>query len=122
MSKSKLEMMESNLYKWLIKNRYRLVVVLLVSVALSNVSRLPYINLVFSKDLTFPFIFFVISLVFKVKIETTIKVGCLLFFPAFIFLIIDRGNVAEIIGNLIFMIFASGIVRAFISYDQKENQ
>ncbi|KKS10328.1 MAG: hypothetical protein UU66_C0047G0013, partial [Parcubacteria group bacterium GW2011_GWB1_41_5] len=98
MVKNIAEQLEKNFYKWVIDKRYKLILILIISLVLSSVSNLPYINLVFSKDLSLPLIFFIAFLIFDIKPSTIIKIGIFLLLPAFIFLLLDRIFLEETIG------------------------
>lgn len=111
MKKMQIEELEKIFYKKVISNRYRLILMIVVTLILANVSHIPYLNLFLTKEISLLIFIFIGLLVFNLKSSIVFQVGIFLFLPAFLFQIVGKPEIAEMIGNLIYIVFLVGIFK-----------
>lgn len=106
-----MEKIEKRLINWTINNRYKIILLLIAAAFFANISKLPYLNLIFTKDIS-SLIIIVISLaIFDVKIKNMFLIGILLFLPTFLLQLIGKTVTAEFFANCIYIIFVVGVIK-----------
>lgn len=111
MEKIKMNNIEKKSLGWVINNRYKIILLLIAAVFFGNISKLPYLNLIFTKDTSFLIIIVVSLAIFNVKVKNIFIVGILLFLPTFLLQLIGKTAVAEFIANCIYTIFIVGVIK-----------
>lgn len=109
--REKLENLEKIIFNWVVFNRHRIVFLALVSLLIVLLSFLPYVNLLILKELI-PVIIF-IAAIFILDLDETkiIKLGILILVVALFLFLIDRLETAEILGNYLYLIFLTAVLK-----------
>jgi len=102
---------EKRFLRWTIDNRHKIVLLLIATVIFGNISRLPYLNLIFTKDISSLIIIVFSLIIFKIRIKSIFIIGILLFLPTFLLELIGKMEMAEFIANCVYTIFAVGVVK-----------
>ena len=113
----KIENFEKRLLSWMINSRYKIILLLIATVFFGNISRLPYLNLIFTRDISFLIITVISLIIFRIKIIHIFMIGILLLLPTFLLQIIGKTALAEFIANCIYIIFLVGVIKAIIKDD-----
>lgn len=111
MDKVKIENFEKILFNWMIGNRYKIILLLMTAVFFGNISRLPYLNLIFTKDVSSLIIVVIGLVIFNIKTKSIFLIGILLFLPTFLLQLIGKIVIAEFLANCIYIIFVVGVIK-----------
>lgn len=120
MDKSRILKIENIFYSWVFANRFRLVILLGAVFFLLNVSHLPYLNLVFTKEVGLMLIVFICLMLFKVNSTKVFKFAIFLFLFAFLAELFKKADLVERFGDLIYIILLAGVITGLMRYGNEQ--
>lgn len=106
---------ERKFYIWLVSNRYKILLILIVAFITSVIQRLAYFSIVFKTEFAILILTILISVVFNIASRDIVKVGLVLLLPAFFLQILDKSATAEFVGNIIYTLFLIGVFKGINS-------
>ena len=116
MRKINFEEREKSFYKWIVDHRYRVMLVMVLAIIFMNISNLPYLNLVFNKDINILILVVVAILMFNLRVYDLFKMGAVLLLSAFMFQVIRKVQTAELLANCAFAVFVVGLFITFLLF------
>lgn len=117
--KDELQKIEDYLYRWLKDNKYKSLTVMFSTLVLLNSTRIPYINLYLTQEVSYLVTILFIIGVFNIQVKKIFKTGLVLFLLAFVFYIFDRNEVADRIGNIIYSLFLFGVIKSLLLINKR---
>lgn len=113
---------ESKFAKWIVDNKYRLITIALLLIFSLLIKDSFELRLFLDTKSIFGIVIILSLLILKIKPTLLFAVSILLFIPALAFILFDELHVAEVVGNTIYILFFTGIMRSIIGFreDKKE--
>lgn len=105
---------EKKLFVWLISERHKIFIVLLVVFLMWGLSLLPYLNLLINTPLIVLVVIVSSLILFNVKYDRVILLAVLLFLPAFLGVLLEEYRMTEFITGYIYGFLLLGTVLAIL--------
>ncbi|QQG47086.1 MAG: hypothetical protein HY044_03010 [Candidatus Woesebacteria bacterium] len=119
MKKYKTDQIEIAIYRWIIRKRVKIILSLIAIAIIYLFSILPYFNILISKEMVYLIITIIVILIFGLKSQTIFKITVLLLFLTFFLVFIKRDYLAELVGDVVFVLFALGIFMQIFKNNEK---
>ena len=105
---------EKKLYTWLVSERHKIIVLVLVILFMWMLTFIPYLNLLINMSFIIVIATMLSLILFKVNSNRIILLAILLFLPSLIAVLLREYNMAEVIGNYIYGFLLLGSILSIL--------
>jgi len=114
---------EKKAIDFILLNRFKIYLLVVVAFILRFISSLPYLNLIITNFITILILVIFSMYIFKPYIKRFLFISVILFPLMFLFTFLQRDEVAEMLGNLEYAILLVGVIVIFreMLKDEKNN-
>ncbi len=109
--------LEVGVEKWIYQNRFKIIRFLIAAIFLRLFSAVPYLNLIISPEYVYYLMVIAGILIFNIKVSGLIISAIFLFIVSFGFFAMGTVEIAESVGNFIYVILFFGALKAIFAYE-----
>ncbi len=108
---------EKKIYVILLRYKYKLALLIAFYFVVQFFARLPYLNLIFSKDIIIMILSIFTIVIFEINTKKVMFLGILVLIISFFAEVIGRRELAEFLGNEIYIIFLIGVLKGIMQLE-----